>query len=495
MGTACLIAFAFALVFGLVLTRVAIPLAGRVGMTDGPDGRRKLQRAPVPVIGGVALFIGVLAALLVGLGVSDDVRAVMAPELAGGEWLLVSAGLMVTLGVIDDRWPLRARFKLVGQVVAILPAVFGGYTISAVSAFGLPVEFGIFAVPVTVLWFLAAVNAINLLDGMDGMLGTLGAIVCAALGLMSWVTGNGFAAVVAFALVGGLLAFLWFNRPPARVYLGDAGSTLIGLLVAALCIRGSVKGGGAAVAILAPIGLLVLPFFDTAAAVVRRTLTGRGLAAADRGHLHHVLQQRQSTPRALLTVGGLGCVAAVGAILATYLENDAVAVVAACGVVALLLVRGLFGMAEVKLVASRVRAVVRARVERPDGTEVKAHLKGDGDWEGVWVQVATVAARLNLTSAQLDVNAPRWGFDYHRRWQARGHDAEQAGGWRVALPLMGHGQQLGRLTVYGRRGDRALAPTVQIVTELAGELERLIAEVVCPPDSLKDLDAETLMAV
>lgn len=487
--------FALALVFGLVLTRAAIPLAGRVGLTDSPDGRRKLQRAAVPVIGGVVLFVGVLAAVLVGLAVSDDVRTVMASEMAGGEWLLVSAGLMVTLGVIDDRWPLRARFKLVGQIVAILPAVFGGYTISAVSAFGLPVEFGIFAVPVTVLWFLAAVNAINLLDGMDGMLGTLGAIVCAALGLMNWVAGNGFAAVVAFALVGGLLAFLWFNRPPARVYLGDAGSTLIGLLVAALCVRGSVKGGGAAVAILAPVGLLVLPFFDTAAAVVRRTFTGRGLAAADRGHLHHMLQQRQSTPWVLFTVGGLGFVAAVGAILATYWQNDAVAVIAACGVIALLLVRGLFGLAEVKLVASRVRAMVRAGVVRPDATEVKAHLKGQDDWDVVWARVAVAAARLSLTAAQLDVNAPRWGCDYHRRWQARGHAPEQAGGWRVELPLLGHGQQLGRLTVYGRRGDPSLAPAVQTVAELAGELERLIAEVVCPPDSLKDPETETVVAV
>ncbi len=495
IGTACLIAFALALLFGLALTRAAIPCAAWVGLTDGPDGRRKLQRAAVPVVGGVALFVGVLAALLVGLGVSDEVRAVMAPELAGGEWLLVSAVLMVALGVIDDRWPLRARYKVLGQIGAVLPAVFGGYTISAVSAFGLPVEFGIFAVPVSVLWFLAAVNAINLLDGMDGMLGTLGAIVCAALGLMSWVVGNGFAAVVAFALVGGLLAFLWFNRPPARVYLGDAGSTLIGLVVAALCIRGSVKGGGAAVAILAPIGLLVLPFFDTAAAVVRRTFTGRGLAAADRGHLHHLLQQRQSTPRVLLTVGGLGCVAAVGAILATYWQNDAVAVVAACGVVALLLVRGLFGLAEVKLVASRMIAELRAGVVRPDATEVEARLQGEGDWDRVWARVAVAADRLALTSAQLDVNAPRWGCGYHRRWQARGHDSERPGGWRVELPLTGYGQPLGRLTVFGRRGEHPLGSTLLAVTELAGELERLIAHTLAPLDTPADPDAETVQAV
>lgn len=488
--------FALALTFGLALTRLAIPVAGLVGLTDRPDGRRKLQSTPIPVVGGVALFLSVLTALVVGLFASPEVRDAMAPELAGGEWLLVSAVLMVTVGVIDDRWPLRARFKLVGQIAAVLPAVFGGYTVQAVTVFGLPIDFGIFAVPVTIVWFLAAVNAINLLDGMDGMLGTLGAIVCAALGLMAGAVNNGFAAVVAFAAVGGLLGFLWYNRPPARVYLGDAGSTLIGLLVAALCVRSSVKGAGAAVAILAPLGLLVLPFLDTAAAVVRRTLTGRGIAAADRGHLHHMLQRKQSTPRVLVTVGGLAAVAAVGAILATYWQNDGVAVIAACAVVALLLARGLFGLAEVKLMAARVRSMVRAGVVRPDSTEMEASLQGSADWERVWAQVTAAAARLPLTAVHLDVTAPRWHLDYHRRWQARGHSAEQPGGWRVDLPLMGHGQVLGRLTVFGRRDDHPLADTLHAAAELAREVERLLADAVVPPEPVPaSPDADTVVAV
>lgn len=472
--------FALALVFGLAGTRAAIPIAQWVGLTDRPDGRRKLHAAPIPVVGGVALFVSVVLAIGVGLAGSERVREAVAPELAGGEWLLVSAVLMVLVGVIDDRWPLRARFKLVGQIAAVLPAVVGGFTVQAVTVFGLPIEFGVFAVPLTVVWFLGAVNAINLLDGMDGMLGTLGAIVCAALGLMAGAVNSGFAAVVAFAVVGGLLGFLWYNRPPARVYLGDAGSTLIGLVVAALCVRSSVKGAGAAVAILAPVGLLVLPFFDTAAAVVRRTLTGRGIAAADRGHLHHMLQRRQSTPRVLLTVGGLSVVAAVGAILATYSQNDAVALIAAGGVVALLLARGLFGMAEVRLLASRVKAVVRAGVVRPDSTEVEAALQGQADWEQVWATVTAAAGELALTAVHLDVNAPRWHMGYHRRWQARGHDTERPDGWRVVLPLVGHGQVIGRLAAFGRRADAPLSLTLPAVDELARAVEEQIAEMIAP---------------
>ncbi|MCU0703923.1 MAG: undecaprenyl/decaprenyl-phosphate alpha-N-acetylglucosaminyl 1-phosphate transferase [Fimbriiglobus sp.] len=495
MATACLLAFSLALVFGLIITRVAIPIAARVGLTDRPDGRRKLQSAPVPVVGGVALFVGVLAALGVSLSLSETVREVLLPGAYGGGWLLVSAALMVGLGVIDDRWPLRARFKLVGQIGAVLPALLGGFQLSAISLFGLDVQFGVFGVPLTVLWFLAAVNAINLLDGMDGMLGTLGGIVCIALAVMGGMVGSGFTAVTAAALVGGLAAFLWYNRPPARVYLGDAGSTLIGLVVAALCVRGSVKGAGTAVAILAPCGLLVLPFFDTAAAVLRRTLTGRGLAAADRGHLHHLLQQRLSRPWALLTVGVLGCVAATGAILATYFENDAVAVVAACGVIALLLARGLFGLAEVKLLASRLRAVVRAGVLRPEATEVVGNFQGTVDWEAVWVRVAETAKRERFTAVQLDVTAPRWQLDYHRRWEARGHTSDSPTGWRVEVPLTGHGQTLGRLTIWGKRGEGAATDYVRGATELAVEVEVLIAALIpTSPASVPAANTNTMIA-
>lgn len=473
--------FALALAFGWVITRGTIPIARWLHLTDRPDGRRKLHASAVPVVGGVALFLAVVAALGCGWWASADVAAALAPEAGSGIWLLVSAALMVGVGVIDDRWPLRARYKLVGQVAAVLPAVLGGYAVSAVTLFGLRVEFGVFAVPVTVLWFLAAVNAINLLDGMDGMLGTLGAIVCAALGLMAGVTGNAGASAIAFALVGGLLAFLWYNRPPARVYLGDAGSTLIGLLVAALSVRSSVKGAGAAVAILAPVGLLVLPFLDTAAAIVRRTLTGRGLAMADRGHLHHMLQKRGlSAWRVMLIVGGLASLAAAGAVLATCWQSDAVAVIAACAVVALLLARGLFGLAEVRLLASRVRAVVRAGMGRPEATEMEARLQGAGDWEVVWARVAVAAGELPLTAVHLDVNAPVWHVGYHRRWQAQGHDPDRLGGWRVDLPLLGHGQVLGRLTVFGRRDEAGMDGTLAAAAELAHEVEALVADAVCP---------------
>ena len=125
----------------------------------------------------------------------------------------------------------------------------------------------------------------NLIDGMDGLLGIVGGIALASLAVIVAMTGHVFAATVALALAGAVLGFLWWNLPPATVYMGDSGSMLIGLVIGAVAIPTSLKGP-ATVALSAPLAILVLPIFDTTAAVVRRKLTGRGLATADRGHLH-----------------------------------------------------------------------------------------------------------------------------------------------------------------------------------------------------------------
>jgi len=234
------------LVFGFVLTLLARHLAGAVGLFDRPDGRRKIHDRPVAVVGGVTLFVSTVLTLLVAALFDPAVATALAESSGRAVWLLAAAGLIVLVGVYDDLNTLRARFKLAGQLTAVLLAVVGGgFVIERVSVFGMSLEFGVFAVPVTVVWFLAAVNALNLIDGMDGMLGTLGLVICASLGLMAVAGGHGFAALVAFALAAGLAAFLWFNLPPARVYLGDAGSMLIGLVVAALSVQCALKKAAA----------------------------------------------------------------------------------------------------------------------------------------------------------------------------------------------------------------------------------------------------------
>jgi UDP-GlcNAc:undecaprenyl-phosphate GlcNAc-1-phosphate transferase len=463
--------FAAAAALGLACTAVFRAVAGRVGLVDKPDGRRKEQAQPVALAGGLGVLLGGLLALLVVAAASTEVAAVLLADPARAASLAAAATVIALVGMVDDALNLRARHKLVGQMVAILILILGGgYLIEEVTVFGwhLPLGVGL-GVPVTVFWFLAAVNAINLLDGMDGLLGTVGLLVCGTLAAIAFAASQPFAGWVGTAMAGALLGFLWFNYPPASVYLGDCGSMLIGLVVGALSISANLKGP--AVGIMVPACLLVLPLMDTTAAVVRRKLTGRGLAQADRAHLHHVLQKRGWTrPRVLVVVAVLGGLAGGGALVSTYQNNDYVALAAAGAVVLILITTGLFGTAEVRLVQERAKAAVRGAVGRGHPVELSVRLQGSADWAGVWAKLVLAADALDLLQLRLDVNAPAWHEQYHGRWDRRAVPApSELDVWRLELPVFGHGQVIGRLSVAGVRES---AP----VSELLGGLSAVLVE-------------------
>jgi len=469
-----------ALLFGLATTFVLRSIAPAIGLMDNPDGRRKLQARPVAVVGGVSVFIATILTLFSGAWFNIELSEAIRESVPRLAWLGLSATMTICLGFLDDRFDLRARYKLFGQIFAVVVLILGGgYLIQTVSLFGYTIEFGVFAVPVTILWFLAAMNAINLLDGMDGLLGTLGTIIVASLGFMAWYNDNIITAFMAATIVGALLGFLTFNRPPASVYMGDAGSMFLGLMIAAMSIQSSLKAP--AVAILAPVALLVLPFLDTGAAIVRRKLTGRGLAISDRGHLHHVLQKNGfSVRQSLLVVGGLGLIAAGGAIGSVAIANDFLAIAAAVAVVIILLVSGWFGVAETRLVTTRVRAVLNSAITRSDSVELEVRLQGTAQWEEVWTEITTRAIVLNLTSVHLDVNAPAWHEGYHRRWSMRSQPQDQLKNWRVELPLLGHGQVIGRLVVFGDRGSDCIGEKLVALSDLAKRVEQLAVDATLP---------------
>jgi UDP-GlcNAc:undecaprenyl-phosphate GlcNAc-1-phosphate transferase len=469
---------------GLLFTRAARDAAARLGMLDAPDRGRKIQAAPVPVARGVAVLAAAVLALAVAAALLPEVAAAFAAHPNHTFGLLAAAVLITAVGLVDDRYNLRARYKLLGQLVAILVLILGGgFLIERVSLFGRAIELGPFAVPCTALWLLACVNALNLIDGMDGLLGTVGGIALITLAVIAAITGHLFAAAVALALAGAVLGFLWWNLPPATVYMGDAGSMLIGLVIGAVAIPASLKGP-ATVALGAPLAVLVLPMFDTAAAVVRRKLTGRGLATADRGHLHHVLMRSGLTPRrVLVVVAGFGLVAAGGALASTALYNDLFALVAASGVVVALVAGKLFGHAELRLIQKRLKAAVRGLL--PGGGrpwELAVHLQGTADWDDVWDDLTGVAERLNVQTLCLDVNAPAMHENYHARWDRPGSPPETYL-LRLEIPLFAHGVPIGRLAVASRRADLSLTDDLGVLVKIVEVAETRAAEAATPsPD-------------
>ena len=240
------------------------------------------HQAVIPRLGGIglALAFAFAAGLFLAGGGPDSCRT----ETKN---LLATALAMFVLGLWDDLRPIGARRKLVGQILIASIAFFLGISITKITVpFSHNVlDLGLWAWPMTVLWLVATTNLINLIDGVDGLAGG----ICLMLMILLVVVGGGSCvAWIAAAMIGALLGFLWFNFPPARIYLGDGGAYFMGFLIGGLTIISSQKGTILA-ALIAPLFVLALPILDTTVAILRRGLQGLPLFRPDRRHIHHRL--------------------------------------------------------------------------------------------------------------------------------------------------------------------------------------------------------------
>lgn len=254
-------------------------------------GERKMHKRAVPEGGGIAVFITVILASLISLGFD--------PKYLG---FYVGATLMFVMGLIDDIFDIRARYKLVGQIIAVVLAMFLGLTIQFVTGQGGTVmSIGILSLPLTFLWLLGVTNAINLIDGLDGLSGGVAAIASITLGIVALGEGRTEVATLAFILAAATIGFLPHNFSEKRkMFIGDSGSQFLGFSLAALSILGVTKVA-ATFTMLAPIMILAIPIFDTCYAIVRRAKNGKKIFIADRGHLHHRLVDLGFTERKAVT--------------------------------------------------------------------------------------------------------------------------------------------------------------------------------------------------
>jgi UDP-GlcNAc:undecaprenyl-phosphate GlcNAc-1-phosphate transferase len=292
-----------------VLTPSVRWLALRLGATDGWDGR-KVHRRPVPRIGGIAIVaatLGPLAALLLH---DNAVSAALARTSLHAVGLLGSGLLVAAVGLYDDLHGLGARGKLAGETIAALCLWVCGYQVHAIANpfGGPPLELGVFALPLTVLWCVGITNAVNLLDGLDGLAAGVGTVATVGVFVLASSAGAVVVCVCAAALTGALLGFLLYNFNPARIFMGDSGAMFVGFVLAACSIAGGSKDS-VAVALLVPVVVMGLPILDTALAIVRRFARRVPVFSADREHLHHKLLDMGLTHRhAVLVLWGVSCV-------------------------------------------------------------------------------------------------------------------------------------------------------------------------------------------
>jgi UDP-GlcNAc:undecaprenyl-phosphate GlcNAc-1-phosphate transferase len=298
--------FGLALVLVLLLTPAAGGMARLVGAVDNPE-RRRLNRLPIPRLGGIALFLAILVPALAFLPITGPMRG-----------LLLGAAVATAVGALDDARGLLWWQKLAGQLAAaVIPVGFGiwvdRFTFPFLGIHELPAWVGM---PATVLWIVLLMNMVNFLDGMDGLAAGVCAISGTTFAVIALSLGKPDEAVVAAIVAGACFGFLRHNFYPARIFMGDSGALLLGFVLATVAVQGLLKTA-ATVALFFPLFVLAVPLLDTTFVILRRIKHGEKIYGADQAHLHHrFLRRGFSQRRATLTMYAW-CLTLAAAALAT----------------------------------------------------------------------------------------------------------------------------------------------------------------------------------
>ncbi len=284
-------AFAAAGIISFLCTPLAKRVAKKVGAIDIPKDNRRMHKTPIPRLGGMAIFLGFLICVLFFMEFPPT-RFFFSTISLSMRRVLMGAGVIFAVGVVDDAMDVKWPIKLALQFVAAGIAVSGGLKISLLTNFALGghgyLNLGWLSVPVTILWIVAVTNAVNFIDGLDGLAAGISSIASFSLLVISILVSDPGIAVIAAALAGSCMGFLPYNLNPAKIFMGDSGATFLGYMLATLSVMGLFKFY-AVVSFVVPFLVLGLPLFDTIFAILRRLLQGKSPMHADRGHLHHRL--------------------------------------------------------------------------------------------------------------------------------------------------------------------------------------------------------------
>ena len=308
MEYAYMLGFAAALLSALALTPLVKRFAFKVGAVDAPN-QRKVHTRIMPRLGGLAIYLAFMVALLVAL-------PLVTGEKSHVIWGLLLGGTIVTIvGALDDRFDLSPKVKLLGQIAAASVVVSFGVKVDFVNLpFGDGANMGWLAIPITIFWIVGVTNAINLIDGLDGLAAGVSAIATGTIFVLAVLMNNVTVAVLSAVLLGSILGFLFFNFHPAKIFMGDSGALFLGFTLASLSVLGFKQA--TLVSFVVPIFILGVPLSDTFFAIVRRAVNKQPISAADKNHLHHCLLQLGLGHRnTVLAIYGISAMFALSAIL------------------------------------------------------------------------------------------------------------------------------------------------------------------------------------
>lgn len=310
--------FAVSLVVSFMATRQVRDVASRRGWVSVPQDGRHVHQAPLPRLGGVAIFLAFSFSIILWLGLS-----ILYPRLLDGLApatllrIYIPACLIFSLGIYDDLHGAGPYLKFSVQAIAATMLFLGGMRI-----LDLPVFFGAHSfpwfvgLPLTVIWVVAITNAFNLIDGLDGLAAGSALFSTVVFFVVALVNHSWLGALMSVSLAGAILGFLRFNFNPATIFLGDSGSLFIGFILSALALAGAQKAP-TLVAVAIPVVSFGLPILETALSIIRRLISGRPIFTADREHIHHKLLQMGLSHRQVVIV--LYAVSALFAMLSLFL--------------------------------------------------------------------------------------------------------------------------------------------------------------------------------
>jgi len=306
-----LAAFFTSFALALTMTPFAMQIAPRIGAVDIPKDGRRMHTKAMPRFGGMAIFIGTMASLIIYAGTHEK----MIPVIIGGT-------LIYILGIIDDLKNLPAKFKFLYQAgVATLMYAMGLRITLITNFFGEgALHFGdVVCFLVTVIWIVGITNTINLIDGLDGLAAGLAAIASLSIAYVAYIHGDKYGMLVVclamLCVAGSCIGFLPFNFHPAKTFMGDGGSLFLGFMLAVMAVVGPLKQA-TVIAVVVPVIVLGIPIFDTAFAILRRVASGRPIMEADKGHLHHRLMDSGfGQKRAVLMLYGISAIMGMAAVL------------------------------------------------------------------------------------------------------------------------------------------------------------------------------------
>jgi len=316
-----------AFVLAVIVTALLTPLVRRGALTMGAvdePGARRVHTRRIPRLGGIAIVMGffVPGVVLFGFGTHAARIFVASSHITLG--LVVGGTLVAAAGFVDDVRGLGAKRKLLLQMAAGAVAYACHMRIEAIELPGMGIyKLGWLALPVTVAWIVATINALNLIDGLDGLAAGVTFFACVTNFVIAMLTGNFYIELVSAALGGAVVGFLFYNFNPAQIFMGDSGSMFLGFVLGAASLMGAgSQKSSTLIAIIVPILALGLPIMDMLITIARRFLERRSIFAADRGHIHHRLLDMGLTHRRTVLSLYLLCVIFTVVALVTYVGRQ-----------------------------------------------------------------------------------------------------------------------------------------------------------------------------